>query len=157
MMNNFLSKINVRALVSGLIVLIIGLTITSLDFISNREKSQEVVKDLENELSMINILPESSLVSRRSSTKPHHILVSNSYMTRLNDQSIRTYYDAELKKHGWEFQNEERLRDWGQDFGGFTVNYCKGEYTATLNYAGARAGYDWDYTLALSWGLNKCK
>lgn len=70
----------------------------------------------------------------------------------LSYPEIRSFYDQEFARNAWRFIRQEPVRDWGRDFGGVTATYCKGSYRASVQYAGAKAEYGWDYSIDLSWG-----
>ena len=89
---------------------------------------------------------------RSGSYKPRMAWIGQRYTTTLSYAQIRAYYDAELARHGWSPHRERGTRDWFRDFGGRKVEYCKGPYTASLDYAGERANYGWVFSLDLTWG-----
>ena len=78
------------------------------------------------------------------------------YRTDLTYAAIRRHYDSELAKHGWKFEKEINVVYRGEDSGGKEAFYSKGEYTAVLQFAGARELKEmgWNYGLDLSWGLH---
>ena|SRR5436190_13234890 len=150
-------KKTIQIIVSVFIFVAVTVSIVSWDFMKNGPKAKQVKNDLEREFGLIEILPQSALVSHDASSKTRIAVVGASYLTDVNYQKIREHYDVELPKHGWEFQDEEQLGGGKGNFGGLTINYCKGEYTATLYYAGDKVTSEWNYSLELSWGLHKCK
>jgi len=100
------------------------------------------------------LLPDAKTINFNKSHKPRQALVGSKYSTNLNYAEIRKYYDKELENHGWHFINEKAVRDWGRDFGGKIAHYRKGNYTASLQYAGNPKEYGWAYSLDLTWGLS---
>lgn len=124
------------------------------DYTVNDPKAALVQKALEHEFQTIKPLPAAVLSGSNSSHKPHQSLVGRNYSTFQPYTTIRKYYDTELAAHGWKYIKEDIVRDWGQDYGGKTAKYAKGNYTATLQYAGVKADYGWGYSLDLSWGLD---
>jgi hypothetical protein len=107
----------------------------------------------DQEFKSIQPLPQAIACDYHASHKTQQSLVGSSYSTKLSFPEIRAYYNAELSRRGWLFQRERTLHDWGRDFGGKSVYYCKGSYTASLEYAGENAGSGWNYALEVSWGL----
>jgi hypothetical protein len=150
-------KPTLRAILAALSVAVVAAIIIGSDFIINGSKAKQERDELEKEMSLIATMPQAIPQSHHSSAKPRQALVGQSYTTRLGYIDIRAYYDRELSRLGWTLNDEGPIRDWGRDFGGKRVEYCKGEYTASLQYAGENADYGWTYALELSWGLHNCK
>ena len=83
------------------------------------------------------------LVERDSTStishKTQQALVGSSYSTTKPYSEIRKHDDEELARRGWKFHREQEVADWGRDLGGRTTECCKGDYRASLQYAGQRA------------------
>lgn len=124
------------------------------DYIVNEPKTALVQQQLEKEFISITPPPGSTSSSFHKSHKPRQALVGSNYLTNQGYEDIRKYYDKELKNKGWQFKDETGIRDWGRDLGGKVTNYSKGEYTASIQYAGDPKGYGWVYALDLTWGLH---
>ena len=93
------------------------------------------------------------MVEQNSTHKSGKVLVDREYKSGLSYSELRAYYDAQLLGHGWTFERETPLRDWGRDFGGRVAHYKKGDDIASLQYSGDTAGYGWTYAISFSWGL----
>jgi hypothetical protein len=122
--------------------------------IANRPEAQRQQRLLEEELRKVSAPPQSKPLSYYAKHKGRTALVAQSYRAALDYLEIRSFYDRELGRNGWQFLSERSNRDWGRDFGGMTANYCKGPFRASVQYAGSKAQYDWDYTVDLSWDLD---
>ena len=118
----------------------------------NAPKAQVVQNRLRQEFGSIMPLPGAAPGERSGSYKPRMASIGQRYTTTLSYAQIRTHYDAELARHGWSPHREWGTRDWFRDFGGRQAEYCKGPYTASLDYAGERADYRWVFSLDLTWG-----
>lgn len=140
--------------VVGLIWLIGFTTFMVYDFTVNAPKAASVLNTLEDEFKSVEPLPEARSCCYFATHKTSQALVTSKYSTSLPYAAIREHYDAELSRRGWIFYEEDETRDWGMDFGGKTARYCKGEFRASLEYAGERADYGWDYAFSVSWGLD---
>jgi len=81
------------------------------------------------------------------------MLIGCVYTTNSSYAEIKDFYDTQLKKLGWQFVGEEKVYDWGHDYGGKELHYKKGNFTATLQYAGEKANYGWTYGLDIGWEL----
>jgi hypothetical protein len=82
-----------------------------------------------------------------------HVMVGASYIVKVPYEQIRSHYDALARLHGWQVLCEKPVRDWGRDFGGRFRDYRKGEFRASLQYAGTRADYGWTYAFDVTWGM----
>lgn len=133
--------------------LFVTITIVSVRYDNKAALTQQ---DLEKEFAQIQHLLEATPIRHcfYSTHKSHQALVSNQYKTTLSYPEIRAYYDSELAKHGWKFQREKGVLIWGQNYGGKEAIYSKGQYTASLYYAGDDpSARNWTYSLSISWGL----
>jgi hypothetical protein len=138
-----------------LLLLVLGfLGFALYDNFISAPKGDAVEKVLVGEFSLIRRLPQAVPMHYHASGGSGGALVGDVYRTKLTYPDVRAYYDKELSRNGWTFKREEKILDWGRDFGGKTAEYCKGPYKASLQYAGREAHYDWDYALDLSWGLD---
>jgi hypothetical protein len=64
---------------------------------------------------------------------------------------VKHFYLSELRRLGWAFAKESEIKDWGRDFGGRELNFTNGDYYLSIQYAGEKADYDWNYTTAIGW------
>jgi len=97
------------------------------------------------EYNQITPLPQAQLWDYYSSHKTNSASASGKYSTALNYEAIRSYYDTELTKHGWQFVDERNIT-----LGAIGRIYSKGDYMASLDYYGI--GYPWKYNLYVAWG-----
>ncbi|MDQ5837337.1 MAG: hypothetical protein M3379_11200 [Acidobacteriota bacterium] len=143
-----------RALKTAGFAFLLVCSFTACAPLVSSQKAEQVEKELEQEFNSIKPLPGAYLRSHNASYKSRQALVGSTYSTEKPYSEIRKYYDEELANHGWKFHEEYELKDWGRDFGGRTIEYCKGGYKASLQYAGTQAHYGWVFALDLSWGLD---
>jgi len=115
------------------------------------------VAQLEREFDSVAPFPQANATHSDKSYKDNQALVLTRYSTSASYATLRDYYYTELSKHGWKFVSEEPLANWGRDLGGKTAHYCKGDWSATVEYAGQDNEGRGAYTLTLSWGINQCK
>ena len=115
--------------------------------------------EMEAEFQKIVPLPLSTQVQHGAMHKTHEGIINTAYLTKLSYSEIRAYYDQELGKQGWRFARESEVKYDGQDYGGRERFYCKGNYTADLQYAGRQEkDFGWTYAFTLSWPLSEeCK
>ena len=124
------------------------------DHLVNSPKAKLAQNGLEEEFRAITPLPGAAPQSYHAFHKSRSAIAGSTFFTKLPFSEIRKYYDEELARRGWEFYREEEVREWGEYRGGRTVDYCKGGYKATLQYAGKRPyAYGWVFALDISWDL----
>lgn len=103
------------------------------------------------EYNLLQPLPGAIRNDLSSHNKTTSALVSAGYRSNKSYDEIRSFYIAEAEKNGWIFVDEETVRDWGQDLGGKTIHFRKGDYTLSIQYAGEKADYGWDFAVSLGW------
>jgi hypothetical protein len=115
--------------------------------------------DVEREFQRISPLPLAVPIQHGATHKTHQGVVNTAYKTERSYEAIKAYYDNELTSLGWRLLREVNVRYGGNDYGGKELFYCKGNYTAHVQYAGRQEKqFGWIYSLALTWGLsNGCK
>ncbi|GMA98210.1 hypothetical protein [Pelosinus sp. IPA-1] len=108
---------------------------------------------LMNEFSLLQPLPDAIESKIYSHNKVMQAGVSAYYRSNKSYSEIHSYYVAEATKKGWTFISEDTVGDWGKDVGGKTINFRKGDYTLSIQYAGEKADYGWDLAVGLGWRL----
>ena len=122
---------------------------------TSKSDAARIRKELISEFDKIQPLPGSERVQYNSLFKIGNGAVSGEYRSSSPYEEIRSRYDAELARAGWKFEREEAVIFDEVDYGGKQAFYCKGLYTATLQYAGRQEEFfGWRYTFGLSWGLH---
>lgn len=114
----------------------------------------KVEKELKSELGLIPIMPNAKEESRDFFKKTGSALITSYCITKNDYKSINDYYSVKLKDNGWQFDKEKKVFYWGKDLGGKEISYKKGDYVATLQYAGDKADYGWTYSFTISWSQN---
>ncbi len=142
---------------AGVIPIIIFAAFLSNEFFVQLPKAKQAQVQLEKEFILISPLPNASVVNHSASHKTSQALVETTYSTVIAPVDIFNHYDEKLKQHGWKPYGTSVLTDWGRDLGGKSTGYCKGNYSAQLQYAGEQANYGWTYAFSMSWGLEDCK
>jgi hypothetical protein len=134
-------------------IFLILVSISIYERISYGENADLIQDELINEFNTIKPLPNSISSQYKATHKTTNALVSANYSTNLSYEEIRRYYDSELTSQGWQFKAERPVLDWGRDFGGKTIDYCKGSYEAEIQYFGEDKSYGGNYSLSLSWKM----
>jgi hypothetical protein len=77
--------------------------------------------------------------------------VSRGFSSEARYDDVKLFYMGELTKEGWKFANERKLKNWETDLGGRELKFRRGEYEITIEYAGERADYGWEYGVGIGW------
>ncbi len=88
------------------------------------EDADLIQNSLISEFNVIKPLPNSISSDYHASHKTTNAGVSATYTTNQSYEEIRKYYDSELTNHGWRFNKEKPVFDWGRDYGGKAIDYC---------------------------------
>ena len=97
--------------------------------------------------------PRESIVSDHDvSSSPTGASAVDYYRADLPYDELSRFYDEELASAGWTLHNEEIPVSSTNTAPGRHRYYCKDAYTADLTFPGADDGYDWTYSIDLSWG-----
>ena len=77
------------------------------------------------------------------------------YNSEQSPAQIKSYYDAELARLGWNYIGEKKVEKFGKFSGGSQYLFCNGEVAATLfTTATDEAWLGYTYSLALNWGMS---
>jgi hypothetical protein len=121
--------------------------LTNLDI-----RLKQSLVSLENEFILIHPLPQAALTDYQAhrNLQKGNVYVAGKYSTQVGFGEIYRHYDSELKKNGWQYISEEKIKDWDQDFGGRLLRYRKEGISLSLQYSGNTAYYGWTYAISLS-------
>ena len=119
-------------------------------------KERQTESALQVEFSRIAPLPQATPV-RYNYYAESDMPYGATYTTTLAFEQVVEYYDEELARWGWQKAAEKKVYVWGADLGGRSITYCKGKYSAVLQYAGERANWGWIFGLSLSWKWHVCR
>lgn len=86
---------------------------------------------LSEELSRVSPPAQSQLVEHTTLNKYSYVKLGEEYSTSLTLQELRDHYDAELERNGWRLLEEHEFSVYVSE-----AIYCKGDYTASLDYLG---------------------
>jgi hypothetical protein len=75
--------------------------------------------------------------------------ISRTFRCKTSYEVVKGFYLERLGEDGWQFAGERQLKDWGRDVGGRELKFRRGEYEATIDYAGEKADYGWDYGIGI--------
>lgn len=113
---------------------------------------EETAEALKNEYDLIEKMPNATESDYKFHKYSNNMSIGAKYKTKASYEEIREHYDATLKEHGWEFIREEKVTDWGRDFGGKILRYRKGDFVVAIEYAGDKIKTGWRYAFSMCWG-----
>ena len=78
-------------------------------------------------------------------------MVSKKYRSEARYDDVKRFYVEYLIPDGWTMVSEKKIVDIGTDFGGYHIEFRKGDLSLGLEYAGEKANYEWQYAIAVNW------
>jgi hypothetical protein len=128
-------------------------------YVSRKISQAEVMRlELQDEMDKIEHPSTAIRIQHNSNFKVGQGNIADYYKTRASYDEIRSHYDSELAKHGWQFREESKLSTWGKDLGESERFYCKGSVSADIYFTGQRENeLGYRYSFGLSWGLDSCR
>jgi hypothetical protein len=84
-------------------------------------------------------------------------IVGKRFKSSASYEDLKKFYLERLLAEGWEFHADRPLPTSNAATGERLLEFCKGEYSLTVQFAGRAAGYGWDYTVDIVWpGKDVC-
>ena len=114
---------------------------------ANNEKFKEIEK-LESD---IPIFPKMIEVSSHSTSKSNVASKSKYYKSNADFDDVKSFFKEKLAHQEWEFVEENPVTDWGRNFNGRELIFRKGEHTFSIQFAGDKSDYEWNYATTLKW------
>lgn len=136
-------------LIAVLIFLVVALTYEARG--PNADGSK--LREIENFWREMPLLPGSTEVDTSSSSSGRKAIISKGYNSSANYDELKRFCLEPLTRKGWQLENERGVKDWGRDKGGMMLEFRQGEYKLTIQYAGEKSDYGWDYGISISWGV----
>ena len=109
------------------------------------------LREVERLEGTIPVLPSLVEIRQDRTSKGIVASISKYYTSEVRYNEVKRFYGNELRKHGWEYVGEKQLKEWGKDFGGCEIKFSNKEYYFSIQYAGEKAPYDWNYVISLGW------
>jgi hypothetical protein len=75
--------------------------------------------------------------------------ISKTFRCKTSYEDVKRFYLERLTKDGWHFVSERQLKDWQRDVGGRELKFHRADYEVTIEYAGEKADYGWDYGIGI--------
>lgn len=77
--------------------------------------------------------------------------MSKSFRSEASYDEIKRFYSERLARVGWQLARERPLKDWNKDLGGQLIEFRNGEFGLSIEYAGQKADYGWNYGIGITW------
>lgn len=78
------------------------------------------------------------------------VIMGKHFRSDVPYEEVKRFYTDRLVQDGWTLHEEKRLNGSGTDFGGYELEFRKGDIALTIEYAG-KANYGWDYGMDVAW------
>ncbi len=143
----------------ALVMFIATISVMLYNVFIRTPKAKQAEAQLEKEFALVKPFPQGTAIHSEKSYKDAQALLVTTYSTPAGYPVVREHYDSELTRSGWKFMSERTVNDWGRDLGKNTAHYCKGVWSADLEYMGRETtGGNEDYAIAFGWhGDQPCK
>jgi hypothetical protein len=148
-LRKYRKRMFINVVLSFAIFVVIGLLIR--DNIVSKYKAELVCNRLESELLNIKSMPNSVLVNHIFDHRPRNASVGNTFSSPSSYSEVSAYFDAQLKKNGWDFLSENTIVKRNGNSEEHNRYYRKGNFSAKLDYAGYNPNCKWVYALELSY------
>ena len=81
------------------------------------------------------------------------VYISKSFKSSASYEDVKQFYVEYLTNENWKLFRERELKEWGRNLGGRQVEFRKGKYDLTIEYAPDKANHGWNYGISVSWLL----
>ena len=140
-----------RILLIGML-LIIGVNVAA--YLSKRSSSNRDnarFQEVEKLFQAIPIYPGSEEVDTSSSSKDRIARLGKVFKANASYDELERFYIDNLSGLGWHLESERQVKDWWSDLGGRELRFRDGEYYVSIEYAGEKADYGWNYGVSVGW------
>jgi hypothetical protein len=100
-----------------------------------------------DEFNQLPQMPGAHLLEYSDYVKEEYINVYGLYATTKSLTETLAYFKTQFSQMGWQFERDNYIK-----FEGMGMVYCKGDYTASVDYY--EIGRAWKYQLSLDWGYS---
>jgi hypothetical protein len=78
--------------------------------------------------------------------------ISKNFKSPADYEDVKRFYEEHLTKEGWQLSKERKLKAfWGGLSGEIEVEFRRGEYDLTIDYAPEDKNFGWNYGITISW------
>lgn len=78
--------------------------------------------------------------------------ISKNFKSPADYEDVKRFYVEHLSKEGWQLSKERKLKAfWGGPSGEIEVEFRRGEYDLTIDYAPEDKNFGWNYGITISW------
>jgi hypothetical protein len=141
----------------SMVAVLAVVTLIAIAGCSSENENEQTILALEREIGVLRPPHGSALVSSQRFSKDGFVFVTQTYSGSVSWPELQRHYDAELESRGWRPYRTDHVREWGRDLGGKAREYCKGKFSAELQYVGTRRS-PWTFSITLVWrsGQSMC-
>ena len=132
----------------GLIVLLFSLNVLSC-FSSAQDKAR--LDEVNRIWTAFPLYPQMEEINSSTTSGIGKAFISRTFRCKASYDDVKRFYLERLTKDGWQLVGERQLKDWERDLGGRELKFRRGDYGATIEYAGEKADNGWDYGIGIGW------
>ena len=133
---------------SKLAVLLVSLTMAGCFSLG---QDSERLKEVKRIWTAFPIYPGMVEVNSSTASGFGKAYISKSFQCNASYEDVKRFYVERMSQAGWKLSGERHLKDWEVDVGGRELQFRKDSYQVTLDYAGERADYGWNYAIGIGW------
>jgi hypothetical protein len=78
-------------------------------------------------------------------------MISKRFRSDAPYDEVKRFYVEHLTAEGWSIVSERQMNGSGSNFGGYHLEFHKGDLDLGIEYSGEKANYGWQYAIAVSW------
>jgi hypothetical protein len=124
----------------------------SLIISCNPSRAEFKRKEIDRLWSRVPVYPGMVETNNSSASGFDKAYVSKSFSSDTSYEEVKRFYLEQLAKEGWQLSNEKELKKLsGGVSGEVELEFRKGEYDLTIDYAPKDLNYGWNYAIAIGW------
>ena len=121
-----------------------------LIILPRKSEGDAKLNEIRGLLNAVPVYPGAREVDSFWSDKALHTVASKNYQSDVPYDELKSYYVEQLKPLGWRLIAEKPVKDWWRDLSGRELTFQRGDYLLSIQFAGEKADYGWDYSISIT-------
>ena len=118
----------------------------------NHSVSESKTAEIKLVWSKLPLYPGMIEVSSSSASGFDKAYIAKNFRSPADYEEVKQFYAEHLTKEGWQLSKERKLKAfWGGLSGEIEVEFRRGEYDLTIDYAPEDKHFGWNYGITISW------
>lgn len=143
-------RLKVASIVGVLLVVALYMAVSTFEARVGQNADGHKYEEIEQLWNDLPIYPGMIEIGNSSNSVARKAHIEKKFKSDAPYDEVKQYYINKLRDHGWLFERERQLTNWGRDQGGRELKFRNGERDLTIEYAGT-AGFGWDYGIGIYW------